>query len=427
MNASGHAAAALTAVPVSPTARTGRDHGPLIPEARLVLLSASSHRGATEFHSLLDGPLHWGNVVAIAVHQGASRALVRRFETVEPGTVPAAAATALRRGLMVTSFRLGYLEERLKDALSVLHQAGIPVVLLKGAALAVAVYRSFEERSMADVDLLVRREDAQRAQELLLGAGWRRRAGDRSLAADESVYEVHQHLPPLEDERGTETGLELHTDLFGAGHPFAELTRGVWRDARSVRLGDADVLVPSPVHLFVHCCVHFAWSHMGRQGAWRTFRDLHALREDDAVPWPEIVTEARRTNATTSCYWTLRLARDLSCLEVPDEILKQLAPPHREAWLRILGRHLASGVVPTAGMCPSVRISRWMWLAAIRPGWSDHGGSRPWDHSAEFGPRDHDEVMDRGVSKLVHHFRQAGRWRSYLASVLPLPAGRSSR
>jgi hypothetical protein len=427
MNASGHAAAALTAVPVSPTARTGRDHGPLIPEARLVLLSASSHRGATEFHSLLDGPLHWGNVVAIAVHQGASRALVRRFETVEPGTVPAAAATALRRGLMVTSFRLGYLEERLKDALSVLHQAGIPVVLLKGAALAVAVYRSFEERSMADVDLLVRREDAQRAQELLLGAGWRRPAGDRSLAADESVYEVHQHLPPLEDERGTETGLELHTDLFGAGHPFAELTRGVWRDARSVRLGDADVLVPSPVHLFVHCCVHFAWSHMGRQGAWRTFRDLHALREDDAVPWPEIVTEARRTNATTSCYWTLRLARDLSCLEVPDEILKQLAPPHREAWLRILGRHLASGVVPTAGMCPSVRISRWMWLAAIRPGWSDHGGSRPWDHSAEFGPRDHDEVMDRGVSKLVHHFRQAGRWRSYLASVLPLPAGRSSR
>jgi hypothetical protein len=426
MNASGNAAAALTAA-ASPSAPRGLDHGPLIPEARLVLLSASCHRGTTEFHTLLARPLNWGNVVAIAVHQGAARALVRRFETVAPDAVPAAAAAALRRGLMVSSFRLGYLEERLNDALSALGQAGIPVVLLKGAALAVAVYRSFEERPMADIDLLVRREDAQRAQELLLGAGWRRPACDRSLAADERVYEVHQHLPPLEDERGTETGLELHTDLFGAGHPFAELTRGVWRDARSVRLDDAEVLVPSPVHLFVHCCVHFAWSHMGRQGAWRTFRDLHALRDHDAVPWAEIVAEARRTNATTSCYWTLRLARDLSCLDVPDEVLKQLAPPHGDAWLRIIGRHLASGVVPTAGMCPSVRISRWMWLAAIRPGWSDHGTSRPWDHSAEFGPRDRDEVMDRGVAKLVHHFRQAGRWRSYLASVLPLRAGRSSR
>ena len=57
-------------------------------------------------------------------------------------------------------------------ALGALSEAGIPVLLTKGAARVVAQPASAHERLIRDVDVLVPLKSAERALALVRGAGW---------------------------------------------------------------------------------------------------------------------------------------------------------------------------------------------------------------------------------------------------------------
>jgi hypothetical protein len=380
-------------------------------------LTAAGPEQDAELSRWLQHPLDWNRLLGIAAHQKATLPVRRRICALAPGRIPAAIADPLRRSALVSSFRQSHLRDRLAAAVATLQDAGIPVLLLKGAALALTVYDSFDDRPMGDLDLLVDAADAWRAQELLLGAGWKRIAGQPG----DEAYQVHQHLPPLEDASGTGFGLELHTDLFSRGHPFVFSTASLWEDARYVRLGSRSVAVPSVTHALLHLCVHFAWSHMARQGAWRAFRDLHALQASGAIEWDAFVHAAREARAATACYWTLRLARDLAGLAVPASVLQALAPPSGRRSLEVLARHLSAGVVELESDCPSVWASKRMWEAAIRPRWSGHGAQRPWQHSEAFGSAMRTEEPVRGIGKLRVHLGKLARWRRYLVTLLRPP------
>ena len=56
----------------------------------------------------------------------------------------------------------------LYEVLEVFHKAGIKVILLKGSHLAQFVYQDIGVRPMGDIDILVRKEDLSKAEELLL-------------------------------------------------------------------------------------------------------------------------------------------------------------------------------------------------------------------------------------------------------------------
>lgn len=99
------------------------------------------------------------------------------------------------------------------DVVRVLARAEIPVLVLKGAALAALVYGDSAHRPMRDVDLLLRRADARRAFDEL------KRAGFSPKPADASAY--HHHLPALvKVEDDVSVVIELHHELLTRA-PFA--------------------------------------------------------------------------------------------------------------------------------------------------------------------------------------------------------------
>jgi hypothetical protein len=61
---------------------------------------------------------------------------------------------------------------------------GIRTILLKGAALGIAYYESAALRPMSDIDLLIDRNDLQKAAEVLTDLGFQPESGDLSLATD---------------------------------------------------------------------------------------------------------------------------------------------------------------------------------------------------------------------------------------------------
>jgi hypothetical protein len=283
-----------------------------------------------------------------------------------------AAAGDLGRLAMVEEFELQRMDERLDQTMVAFQTARIRTVLLKGAALARSVYDSVVDRPMLDLDVLVSAADTEAAREAALSSGWVWRHDPRYAP----FFSTHHHLPPFRDGRGTRALLELHTGLFPAGHPF-ELGAAAVLDRAVAARGSREILVPSAEDHLVYLCGHWVWSHMMNGGAWRALRDVATLIERGGLDWTVAIARARSAKATTCVYWTLRLAQRMARVEVPASLLALLRPPTPEIVLGRLERYFVWQLAEGRS-CPSVRLGEMLWLAALRPGFSGHGGARPW-------------------------------------------------
>ena len=341
-------------------------------EARLVFLCAGPRGNDSEIARIARGPLRWGLVTRIVIAVRAVPVVERRIREALGGRLPTAAA-GMGRLAMVEQFELQRMEERLDETVGAFESARIPIVLLKGAALARSVYDSVADRPMVDLDVLVPASETKAARELAMSLGWVWKY-DRRYAP---FFSTHHHLPPLRDGRGTRALLELHTGLFPVGHPFELEAADVFSRAVGARGYSPGVLVPCPEDHLVYVCGHWVWSHMMNGGAWRALRDIGALAERGGLDWDLCVARARATRATSCVYWTLRLARRMAGVDVPAAALRAMEPPSPGFLLRRLERYF-EWQVSEGRVCPSVRLGQWLWSAALRPGWSKHGRARPW-------------------------------------------------
>ena len=341
-------------------------------EARLLYLCAGPRSNDAEIAAIAAGGVRWGLITRLAVAARAVPVVVRRVREALGGRLPVGAAD-LGRLAMVEEFELLRMDERLDETIKAFAAAGIPAVLLKGAALARSVYQSIVDRPMLDLDVLVPADETDAARAAAQTAGWVWKH-DRRYAP---FFSTHHHLPPLRDGRGTRALLELHTGLFPARNPFVLDADAVAQRAVGVRGRARGILVPSAEDHLVYLCAHWVWSHMMNGGAWRALRDVAALTERGAVDWELCAARARQARATTCVYWTLRLAQRMAGVDVPAVALRAMKPPTPAVVLERLERYFVWRVAE-GRECPSVRLGELLWSAAMRPRWSGHGDARPW-------------------------------------------------
>lgn len=389
-------------------------------EAQLLFLCARGPEYDSEIRRLCAEGIAWDAFLDLARRESAEPLLWRRLQGLGDALLPPPAADRLRRLARVTEFKMLYLEQRVLDSVKALSAVGVESVLLKGAALATRVHGGFANRPMTDFDVLVRRAEAPEALAVLLRSGWLWRS-DRDPDGD---YSHLHHLPALLDARGMEISLELHTALFPSGHPFALLGDHLLDGAQAVAGMPTGLRVPAPEHMLLHLATHFAWSNLLRKGGWKGFRDARGIIAAFApLDWDRVVAEARRARATTSCYWTFRLANELMDVGVPAEVLASLRPS--TAGIEFLARHFALVMFPLQTDCPSVSLRRLMWSAGMQPRRSGHGKARPWEVLAlKEEDRHRDEV--RASIRRASGLTTRGAWGSYLSRLVSRGTGASS-
>jgi hypothetical protein len=361
--------------------------------------------------------LSWAEVIRLADEEKAIPTLFGHLKARGMAELGRAERLRLQQLMVSWAARMSYLECSLERLLSRYASAGIRVVLLKGAALAASTYRSFPRRPMADLDLLVDEARAQEAWELARSTEWSMAPGQRPA----DVYRDHQHLAPLDDRRGTGLGLELHTDLFPRSSPFAFGAEQLWSSAERARVGECETLVPCDLHMVLHLCTHFAWSHGLADAAWRTFRDLQTLIDAGRVDWAALVRLSRASRSSTCCYWTLRLAQNLSRIEVPDETLSALAPPASEGVMRSLERYYSTVLCrPADWQHRTTFVASTLWRLGIRPGWSGHGSARPWQHDDTFASLRRHSRENEATGLVARTGRAPYRWRQFFRELRAL-------
>ena len=383
----------------------------LPPEAQLLFAATMPRRAQSDaaLATLMQSPLEWTLVNRLAEREKLESVLWNRLRD-HAENIPADVAARLKRRAAVIDFRMSMTASVLQRAVGELAKEKIRVMLLKGAALAATVYPSFTERPMGDLDILVHAADAERAWKRMLTAGW-----TPELSGGEEFHASHHHLPALLDPQGLELVLEIHRALLLPNGPFLLNEADVWRDAQPVQLGSTEVSVPSSEHQLLHLCIHFAWSHMLADGLGRTARDVATLLGSRSLRWPKFAEMAMHARAGSCAYWTLRISRTLSGVDVPPEVFRQLSPRQPASISRALERAYINAELFNS--CPSVRLARILWVAGLRPSASGHGGKRPWQVEEMFRKVFHLPDESRVNVRLVAQLGHLVEWGRFLRVV----------
>jgi hypothetical protein len=258
--------------------------------------------------------------------------------------------------------------------LAALDAAGIPVRLLKGAALALTVYENPSDRPMDDLDLLVPED----------------RIDDAVLVLRTLGFERNKHVAPPKI-RGTERLEALHVNLVGPapvslmcelhwtlvapdGSRYAPDIRWFWEPATVDRSAAAPrtpcavfnaSCVPHPSRLLLHLCAHAVLQHPGEEWRLIWFHDIDCVARM-LTDWDPVVEAAGRFHWAAAVHAAVAAAAALFGTPLPGDLLDRLAAAIAPRDIRDLARrrsattlrdHFAHGIC-TATWSGRLRVLR---------------------------------------------------------------------
>jgi len=230
-----------------------------------------------------------------------------------------------------------YRERQLREALDVLEAVGVPVVLLKGAAVAYTVYPDPALRTMGDLDLWIPREQLEQARSALQRLGYTLHSKRNRPLALHDAYLGETQLLSNDPTRGL---IELHWNVFpGEWLRHAACIDEATLRERSVPLEGMAARRLASEDMVLNTCLHLVINHQLGVGSIRSMLDLYLIQSRLAPNWEEIARRAQEWHVTTAVWLVLTLWTDLfgpqdnlplSVLQPPPlrrKILRRMAPP----------------------------------------------------------------------------------------------------
>ncbi|MDX9956760.1 MAG: nucleotidyltransferase family protein, partial [Anaerolineae bacterium] len=321
--------------------------------------------------------------------------------------VPVAVIAAWRRYYVWHLRRNSGSLRELARLLRALHDAGISTLLLKGAALGVAVYGNVGLRPMGDIDLLVQREDAARALALLetldyavVGAETRPGA---TLEYENEVALMHTRKPEL-------AVVELHWGLLDSPHYQRTLDMDwFWRTAQPLAFEGASTLMLGPEAQLLHLCAHLMLHHGGASGHLQWYHDIAEVlvAYRDALDWEALLASAAANDLVLPLQRVLPVVWDCWQLEPPVGVRAALAALQASAKEAQLFGQLTVPARPVA--------QRFFTDLASMPGWRQR-----WAYAWEniFPAPAYMRDRYRVAHPLLLPFAYLWRWVRGLASIL---------
>lgn len=190
--------------------------------------------------------------------------------------------------------------------------AGIPALLLKGAALTQLYYDDMGARPMDDLDLLVPPDRAEEAFNMLVESGWHEKEG---VPFDKLRWLIH--AIGLADGRGRE--LDLHWNPFW--QPAAE--DDFWDAAIPVKLRDASALALCPTDQLLHVAIH-GTSWFGAPVRWVADAITVLQAAGDEIDWDRLVERSSERHLTLQLAPALRYLRERFDAPVPAQTIASI-------------------------------------------------------------------------------------------------------
>jgi hypothetical protein len=299
------------------------------PEDELLLLLARGRLGTEvedRARSLLEQGLSWSGILRRAWEQDVFPLLYRNLRRLGFPAVPPEVQMELEAAYRINALRNTLLAEELVRVLTLLHGAGVPVVHLKGVALAEALYGDLTLRFCVDIDVLVPRQMVAQSLRLLLASGYRAEFTERFFADLFLQKDIEYALE--REERGNSYMLELHWGILW-GAPFdGDATEELWAEVRPKPFWGVPAYALSPewqlLFLSVHVSRHQWWGL-------KWLVDIHELCSQGGIDWQKLGAKARRLGWEDMLRITLSACRSLFSTPIPEAFALPQLPP----WVKL--------------------------------------------------------------------------------------------
>lgn len=283
------------------------------------------------------------------------------------GGAPAALASAVAADYYAAARRYVRFAERLAEALAALRAADVPVVVLKGMALAEPLYGNPALRPMEDIDLLVGRHDVERTRIALGSIGYPPPAS----FAEDRRRRAASMFTRAEADGGPPARIDVHWSLVDAkSSPVAgRWADGVRERVHHAEIGNGVMTVLAPIDALLHACVHLTVNHGLLGLLWRLDIALMVRCWADAFDWDRVVATAAESRLNGIVYAALRCSQATLGGEIPGRVLERLRPRSARArglerWL--LPRFAALGSIPYQDyVVPLLTMDRARDVAAV--------------------------------------------------------------
>jgi hypothetical protein len=268
-----------------------------------------------------DWPKHWqewSHVVDIdTLDNGSYFLLPMLYKKLAQKGVNSPHANRLKGVYRKNWFRNHQLFNHAAPVMGSLHQAGIPMMLLKGAALILEVYSDFGLRSMRDIDLLVPTGQFREAISIMHRSGW------RSAYTNYPEYGAmvdSYHALTFSDSSGFE--LDLHNHAFYLCMN-KEADDDFWNHAAPVKIHDIPCQAMSPADQLLHVLVHGAMWNPLPPLRWVTDA-IWLLKRHPDLDWSGLFRQAEKRQLVLQVRDTLDYLATVFAAPIPGDIPDRL-------------------------------------------------------------------------------------------------------
>jgi len=279
----------------------------------------------------------WAALVLEAREQRLAPLLFERLKDPEiRPAVPAGVMEKFERAYYAVLKQNLRLYHEFKTALAAFREAGIPLIVLKGAHLAEAIYGNPGVRPMTDIDILVAKDDLEKAETVLRGLGFQASPGIGRIEREVECG-LSRELPLHSKPGGI--FFDVHWTVEDPASPFAIDVEGLWARAQTIEVAGVKTRGLSTEDLILHMCLHTAYHDKFRAGVMPLCDAAEIVQKRGAdMDWAALGRRAFEWKAGKWVYVTLRMAKDLLKAAVPDEFLERLKPADFNAEIAALAR-----------------------------------------------------------------------------------------
>lgn len=295
-------------------------------EDLLLLFCARKDADKQVINNILGKNVNWDHITMCAQQHGISPLLYRNLCLTEDTTLlPEWVIKNLRGQYYATVARNMKHYDELNKILGSFKKEGIDVVVLKGAALAEAVYQDISLRGFNDIDILVRKNDLNRAKNVAIAGGY---ALEKIHSPEAYMEKFGYNLHYIKD-----ITLEIHWNIsrrIGNEQYIKIDIDEVWNNAIPLKISNDDSKMLSPEDQLIHLSIHLA-SHNYDRLIW--FCDISEIIRHYDIKWEKLIQNARKYRTKAYVYYTLYFTSELFGVKVPSRVLQEIRPNNLETRL----------------------------------------------------------------------------------------------
>lgn len=260
---------------------------------------------------------NWGSTVNFdRLDAGSQRLLPLLYKNLTDNGISHPVINVYKGFYRMSWYKNRLLTHRLVSVLRLLDSNGIPVLLLKGAALVPLYYKNWALRPMNDFDLLVPYKDALRSVNLLCQSGWK----PVDSMIDESDL-LTKHAGTLIDDSGIE--FDLHWRIMHESGRYED-DYNFLDGTGNINFENISVPVLSHTDQLFHILIHGTrWNEIAPL---RWVPDsMMILREAGSfIDWDRLVNEARRRCLAVPLTKALFYLNETFAAPIPPEAISSI-------------------------------------------------------------------------------------------------------